>query len=500
MIQSDTSVAKRYAYSYVRFSSPEQMSGDSIRRQTALAVSYADEFSLILDDRLTYRDYGISGFRGQNSASGRLGDFLGAVSLGIVPQGSLLLVENLDRLSRESALNAQSLLTQIVLAGITIVTLSDRRTYSIDELRRDPMGLIYALINFIRANEESELKSFRGKASFSAKRAIAESEPITSSCPRWLSLNKNDKTFSIIPARAKVVRDIFSLAQKGVSNTKIAETFNRHKVPAWKSDSLWTRDKVGWIARSSAVIGTFIPHVIEWKDGRQTRVPCPPIRRYYPAIISVDTFQQVQTGRLTSNWAGHGSIGYILNQIAVCENCGSLMIISPSAPNGPSMICSASVAGTAAHYAPIAYGPVDAALRQGLSAIFTACDISAPGYGRSRRLSVAQNNVDRARRELLAVSLSSSHTDLLEEMRHTLYLLEQDLLDKADMYQHSATSKLEKKLSEAIGCLSTGRHDKKSSIAINKVIRIIFSKVVVRSETGHIDLYHDDGKAQRINI
>ncbi len=257
---------------------------------------------------------------------------------------------------------------------------------------------------------------------------------------------------------------------------------------------------MGWIARSSAVIGTFVPHVIEWKDGRQTRVPCSPIRRYYPAIISVDTFRQVQTRRLTSNWAGHGSVPYILNQLAVCDNCGSLMIISPSAPNGPSMICSASVAGIAAHYAPIAYGPVDAALRQGLFAIFTACDISAPGYGRSRRLSVAQNNVDRARRELLAVSLSPSHTNLLEEMRHTLDLLEQDLLDKAEMYQHSATSKLEQQLSKAIGYLSTGRYDKRSSITINKIMRVIFAKVLVHSETRCIDLYQKDGKAHRINI
>ncbi|WP_446740690.1 hypothetical protein [Sphingomonas sp. CFBP 13714] len=82
----------------------------------------------------------------------------------------------------------------------------------------------------------------------------------------------------------------------GASNTKIVENFNRHKVPAWKSDSLWTRDKVGWIAKSNAVIGTFVPHVIEWKNGRQIRVPCPPIRRYYPAIISVVTFRQVRTG------------------------------------------------------------------------------------------------------------------------------------------------------------------------------------------------------------
>lgn len=31
------------AYSYLRFSTPEQLEGDSLRRQTALADSYATE-------------------------------------------------------------------------------------------------------------------------------------------------------------------------------------------------------------------------------------------------------------------------------------------------------------------------------------------------------------------------------------------------------------------------------------------------------------------------
>ena len=86
------------AYSYLRFSSPDQQYGDSVRRQVALAAAYALEFNLVLDDTLTYQDFGISGFRGQNAASGRLGDFLAAISSGLVSKGSLLLVENLDRL------------------------------------------------------------------------------------------------------------------------------------------------------------------------------------------------------------------------------------------------------------------------------------------------------------------------------------------------------------------------------------------------------------------
>ena len=268
-MQSRIADLSTFAYSYLRFSHPDQMSGDSVRRQASLAAAYADEFGLTLDDKLTYRDFGISSFRGQNAASGRLGDFLTAVSTGIVPQGSVLLVENLDRLSRESALHAQNLLTQIVLAGVTIVTLSDRRTYSIEELRRDPMGLIFALINFIRANEESELKSFRGKASWGAKRAEAASKPMTARCPQWLLLDRASNRFVAIPRRVRTVRRIFTLVDQGQSLIDVARALNRRKVPTLQEGGVWTRDKVGWITRCSAVIGTFVPHRIDLRR-RQT--------------------------------------------------------------------------------------------------------------------------------------------------------------------------------------------------------------------------------------
>ncbi|MEC8482220.1 MAG: recombinase family protein, partial [Pseudomonadota bacterium] len=94
---------QRKAYSYLRFSTPEQMKGDSFRRQTALAQSYASKNNLILDNELTFEDLGVSAYQGRNKAKGNLGLFLEAVQTGLIERDSVLLVESLDRISRETA-------------------------------------------------------------------------------------------------------------------------------------------------------------------------------------------------------------------------------------------------------------------------------------------------------------------------------------------------------------------------------------------------------------
>lgn len=67
------------AYSYLRFSTPEQSKGDSLRRQSAMARDYARRNGLDLDETLTFHDLGVSAFRGQNLAEGRLAYFREAV-------------------------------------------------------------------------------------------------------------------------------------------------------------------------------------------------------------------------------------------------------------------------------------------------------------------------------------------------------------------------------------------------------------------------------------
>ncbi|MQY52595.1 hypothetical protein GHK24_12515 [Rhodocyclus tenuis] len=58
------------AYSYVRFSIPQQLKGDSLRRQLEASERYVAEHGLVLDKTLNLRDLGISAFRGKNVERG----------------------------------------------------------------------------------------------------------------------------------------------------------------------------------------------------------------------------------------------------------------------------------------------------------------------------------------------------------------------------------------------------------------------------------------------
>ncbi len=93
------------AYSYIRWSSEKQTAGDSKRRQSTGADEYCQKHGLTLSsDR--YLDAGVSAFRGKNAAEGALAGFLEAVDQGRVPKGSMLLIENFDRLSRSPVMTA----------------------------------------------------------------------------------------------------------------------------------------------------------------------------------------------------------------------------------------------------------------------------------------------------------------------------------------------------------------------------------------------------------
>jgi DNA invertase Pin-like site-specific DNA recombinase len=96
------------AFSYARFSRPEQVRGDSLRRQFEATRAYCGRNGLVLDDSLNLRDLGVSAFRGKNAGQGALGAFTSAVASGRVPRGATLIVESLDRLSRKTSYRQSS--------------------------------------------------------------------------------------------------------------------------------------------------------------------------------------------------------------------------------------------------------------------------------------------------------------------------------------------------------------------------------------------------------
>ncbi len=60
-------------YSYIRFSTPEQIKGDSLRRQLEDTEKFAKDNGLYLDDSLTIKDLGVSAYKGRHKTHGALG-------------------------------------------------------------------------------------------------------------------------------------------------------------------------------------------------------------------------------------------------------------------------------------------------------------------------------------------------------------------------------------------------------------------------------------------
>jgi hypothetical protein len=137
------------AYSYTRFSIPEQLKGDSLRCQLEATRNYAKANGFNLDESLTIRNEGLSDSSGTHQTEGSLGYFLKAVKNGKIPAGSLLIIENLDMLSREETITAMSLFSGIIDNGVSIVTLNDGLEYNRDTINTNVVHISRQIIGML---------------------------------------------------------------------------------------------------------------------------------------------------------------------------------------------------------------------------------------------------------------------------------------------------------------------------------------------------------------
>lgn len=367
------------AYSYLRFSSPEQAKGDSERRQEALATAYAHSHGLDLDDKLTFQDRGVSAYHGRNVEEGRLADFLKAVETGRVEQGSYLLVESLDRISRETPRKAFNTLQRIIAGGITLVTLTDGRRYSEETLDDDPFALMSFVMMSARANEESKTKGLRVRAAWDAKRARAADEPLTRWGPAWLKLKDDRSSFEVIPARGEVVRRIFEMAAGGMGQHAIAAKLNAEGVPTFGDEGRraaavhWHRSYISKILNGPAALGIYVPHVSSYDGGRLVRTPQAPVPNYYPVIVDAETARRARlVGGPGENprRGRHAAapVQSILAGLARCPICEGTMTRvtkgSSKRAGRPYLVCSRAKAGAGCEYRSVVLEDVERAIRE----------------------------------------------------------------------------------------------------------------------------------------
>jgi DNA invertase Pin-like site-specific DNA recombinase len=306
------------AFSYLRFSSPQQAKGDSIRRQTEATADWCERHGVALDTSLSLRDEGVSAFRGkhrENPDVNGLGAFLAAVNGGRVPPGSFLVLENLDRLTREAIVPAVNLFTGLLLAGIRIVQL--RPAEQVFTSGADMTGVMLALVELSRGHSESAIKSQRIAAVWSKKRKEADKKVLTRRLPAWVELV--DGKLVLNREKAAAVRRVYKMARDGMGAATIAKTLNAEKVPVigreqYKSRAvLWSESVVLNILRSRAAIGEYQPHV----GVRSERKPIgEPVLNYYPPVVTADEWHATQAALKSRATVGRGRRGKHINIFA----------------------------------------------------------------------------------------------------------------------------------------------------------------------------------------
>lgn len=334
-----TTSSKPLAYSYRRFSHIKQQEGHSLKRQLDIAVDYCQKHNLQLveDAEYSFLDKARSAYHGKNvDDNGELRRFYDLVEAKAIPKGSYLIVESLDRLSRQEPKKALPRFLDLLNAGINVVSINDDRVYT---GKVSDLDLIVSIMEMSRAHSESANKSKRvGKAWRDKQEAAAQSrKPMGATKPGWLdpvykdedkdNPKKKPTHYVINEEKAKIVRSIFQMTIDGYGREVIARKLNEAGHKAFKGGN-WGGSSVAQIIKSPTVIGVYQP--MTGKGSKREPVG-PAIPNFYEPIIDEATYYAAN-GAMTERFRGRvtkNSDWYnVWQKIAKCAVCGAALHVA----------------------------------------------------------------------------------------------------------------------------------------------------------------------------
>ncbi|EKB1969670.1 TPA: recombinase family protein [Vibrio parahaemolyticus] len=290
------------AYSYLRLSTKEQIKGDGVRRQMEATERACKENGWQLS-KTTFRDLGRSAYHGHHLKHGDFGTILQLIKEGVIASGSVLILENVDRMSRQDPQESVYMMLDIIRAGVKIYTLHDKRLHE-REGNDNFMNLMVWALAAERAHDESRVKSERVRQAKAEKRKQAreEGKAIIGRVPSWIrkvTPKGGEPYYELDEERAEVVRLIFQLKLDGYGLGAITNELIKRGIPPMGNRNVrkdlapkWQVSTIRKWLRSPTVYGQYQPHIRV--DGK--KVPeGDPIDNFYPAAVDRETFLKVQS-------------------------------------------------------------------------------------------------------------------------------------------------------------------------------------------------------------
>ncbi len=285
--QEETTMPRR-AYSYLRVSCLAQAHGDGLRRQDDFAAQICQEEGWCLDDTLSFVDRGRSAFHGDNARIGALSRFLAAVKSGRVAAGSVLIIECIDRLSREQVDEAYDLFLAILKSGVNRNPRAEARLPPRDHRQHDrPTGTPFHHGQGGRGEQNQErppLRPLGGTAPPGPRRRPTHRPTLPG-----LDRVRRRRPLPFSPGPAATVRTIFRLCREGMGLGHIVDYLRGRPAdhPPFGSSGVWTRSYLRLIIKGRSALGEWQPRV--GRDGRNMKpadAPSSPSGRpSYPRTI-----------------------------------------------------------------------------------------------------------------------------------------------------------------------------------------------------------------------
>jgi DNA invertase Pin-like site-specific DNA recombinase len=370
-------------FSYIRFSSRIQAQGDSESRQLEIAPRIAKEKGWTLRQDLCAQNLGVSAYKGDNIKT--LQSIIEAAKLGKIPQGAVMILEAVDRLTRMELDAAYDLFRDLLRVGVELYIDKGSRHYTRDSLK-SPTDLLMVIMELAAAHEYSFKLSERVGSAWRKKKLRASEEILTAMRPSWLDIktdSQGKRTFEVND-KADIIRRIFKEYSRNVGIRTIGRALNDENIDTHgkgkqSKGNGWAATHIRRILGYRQVIGEYQPCKYIKVNGRKIRIPeGEPIANYYPAIVDKPLFYDVQgklsqatgekgkfTGGLPRGRTGNAT--NLFKGFIKCRHCECSMVIKQSGNQRgysyTSLVCSNQTRGNGCGpFATIQYAHVERAV------------------------------------------------------------------------------------------------------------------------------------------
>lgn len=299
------------AFSYIRFSSDQQKHGASLERQEDMVGRWLLAHPEYVRSDQRFEDLGVSGFKGKHleNAFGRL---LAAIEGGVIARNDCVLIEAIDRAGRLAPSVMLNLLTEIVNAGVSLVSLDDGVIYDDNPARSNNLFLLVAKVQ--QAHQYSDALSRRVKDAYARKRTrAAEGGGAKRRTPLWL-----DQNGELVTEVATVISSIFQDYADGIGERRIlARVRGLHPL----LDNLNPTTIKKWLKNPTA-IG-------RWGE----------IEGVYPAVVSKEVWYLVQKRLKSGAKIKSASANYLMSGLVKCGACGKNFGVVNTKRSPAAMLC-----------------------------------------------------------------------------------------------------------------------------------------------------------------